>query len=84
MKSKPKRWHLRASERIIILLIGDLLVAVIALFLGLYFWAAGDAWMEFSLAFIVDRPPFWFFLLPFFWVVFLVELYDVQRAGNPP
>jgi len=54
----------------------------VALFLGLYFWASGDAWMEFSLEFIIERPPFWFFLLPFFWVIFLVELYDVQRASN--
>lgn len=80
--SKPKRWHLRASERVAILLIGDLLVAGVALFLGLYFWAAGDAWLEFSLEFIVTRPPFWYFLLPIFWVILLLELYDVQRASN--
>jgi len=81
-KSKPKRWRLRASERVAILLIGDLLVAGLALFLGLYFWAAGDAWMEFSLEFIISRPPFWYFLLPVFWIILLVELYDVQRASN--
>ena len=81
-KSKPERWHLRASERVAILLIGDLLVAGLALFLALYFWAAGDAWMEFSLEFIISRPSFWYFLLPFFWIVLLVELYDVQRASN--
>ncbi len=80
--SRPKRWHLRASERIVILLIGDILVAGVALFLALYFWAAGDAWMKFSLEFIIERPPLWYFLLPIFWVVFLVELYDVQRASN--
>ena len=81
-QSKPKRWHLRASERVAILLIGDLLVAGLALFLGLYFWAAGDAWLEFSFEFIVTRPPFWYFLLPVFWVILLLELYDVQRASN--
>jgi len=81
-KSKPERWHLRASERVAILLIGDLLVAGLALFLALYFWAAGDAWMEFSLEFIISRPPFWYFLLPFFWIVLLVKLYDVQRASK--
>ncbi len=80
--TKPKRWHLRASERVAILLIGDFLAAIIALFLALYFWAAGDAWMEFSLEFIVSRPPFWYFLLPFFWIILLLELYDVQRASN--
>ncbi len=53
-----------------------------ALFLALYIWAAGDAWMQFSMEFIVDRPPFWFFLLPFFWIILLVELYDVHRANK--
>jgi len=79
---RPKRWQLRASERVAILLIGDLLMAALALFLALYIWAAGDAWMEFSLEFIADRPPFWYFLLPFFWVILLVELYDVHRASS--
>jgi exopolysaccharide biosynthesis polyprenyl glycosylphosphotransferase len=81
-QSKPKRWQMRASERVAILLIGDLLVAAVALFLALYFWAAKDAWMEFSLAFISERPPLWFFLLPVFWMILLVELYDVHRANN--
>jgi len=66
----------------VILLIGDILMAAVALFLALYFWAAGDAWMQFSFEFIIERPPFWYYLLPFFWVIFLVELYDVQRASN--
>jgi exopolysaccharide biosynthesis polyprenyl glycosylphosphotransferase len=82
MKNRPQRWHLRAPERIVILLIGDLLMGAAALFLSLYFWAAGDAWMQFSIEFITDRPPFWYYLLPFFWVIFIVELYDVQRAGS--
>ena len=66
-----------------ILLLGDILMAGAALFLALYFWAAGDAWMQFSLQFIIERPPFWYFLLPFFWVILLVELYDIHRASNP-
>lgn len=53
-----------------------------ALFLSLYFWAAGDAWMQFSLQFIIERPPLWYFLLPFFWIILLVELYDIHRASN--
>lgn len=73
---------MRASERIFILLVGDALMAALALFLALYFWAAGDAWMEFSLEFIIERPPLWYFLLPIFWVILLVELYDIQRASN--
>ncbi len=58
-------------------------MAAIALFLALYYWAAGDAWMEFSLEFITQRPPVWFFMLPIFWIILLVELYDVHRASNP-
>ncbi len=81
-QTRPKRWHLRAPERVAILLIGDILMAGAALFLALYFWAAGDSWMQFSLEFITDRPPFWYFLLPFFWVILLIELYDVHRAGK--
>lgn len=83
IRSRPKRWHLRASERVTILLMGDILFAALALFLALYLWAAGDAWMQFSLEFIIERPPFWYFLLPLFWVILLVELYDVHRASNP-
>ncbi len=82
LNPRPKRWQLRATERVAILLIGDFLAAVAALFLGLYLWAAGDAWMKFSLEFVVDRPPFWYFLLPFFWIILLVELYDIHRASN--
>ena len=83
MKSRPKRWQLGASERVAILLIGDIFMAGTALFLALYFWAAGDAWMQFSLEFIIDRPPLWYFLLPVFWVILLVELYDIHRANSP-
>lgn len=79
---KPKRWQLQAAERVALLLIGDFFMAAIALFLALYIWAAGDAWMKFSLEFITERPPFWYFLLPFFWLILLVELYDVNRASN--
>lgn len=66
-----------------ILLFGDILMAGAALFLALYFWAAGDAWMQFSLQFIIERPPLWYFLLPIFWVILLVELYDIHRASKP-
>ena len=83
VQSRPKRWYLRASERIFILFVGDVIMAAVALFLALYYWAAGDAWMEFSLEFITQRPPLWFFLLPVFWIILLVELYDVHRASKP-
>jgi exopolysaccharide biosynthesis polyprenyl glycosylphosphotransferase len=82
-KPRPKRWQLGASERVAILLIGDILMAAIALLIALYLWASGDAWMTFSMEFIIGRPPFWYFLLPFFWVILLIELYDIHRSSIP-
>jgi exopolysaccharide biosynthesis polyprenyl glycosylphosphotransferase len=81
-ETPPKRWQLGASERVGILLVGDLLMAATALFFGLYFWAAGDAWLDFSIEFILERPPAWYFILPVFWIILLVELYDINRASN--
>ena len=77
-----KRWRLRPNERRTLLLIGDFLVGGLALVVALYFWARGDEWLKFSLEFLRQRPPGWFFLLPFFWMILLVELYDDRRSGD--
>ena len=62
---------------------GDLISGAIALFLTLYFWAGRDDWLKgFSYKFLETRPPFWFFLLPMVWLVFLVELYEPKRANR--
>ncbi|HTX78493.1 MAG TPA: sugar transferase [Longilinea sp.] len=63
-------------------MIGDLIVAGLALFVALYFWAQKDAWIKFSWQFLAVRPPFWFYLLPFFWMLLNVELYDVRTASH--
>ncbi|HJS30163.1 MAG TPA: sugar transferase, partial [Anaerolineales bacterium] len=47
-----------------------------------YFWAAGDAWLEFSLEFIRLRPPIWFFLLPLVWLLLIIDLYDARKVNN--
>lgn len=78
----PVRWRLTSAERRILLLIGDLLTAYFALFVGLYFWARGDSWLSFSLEFIKSRPAFWFWLLPFVWMLMLVDLYDARRSSH--
>ena len=64
------------------LLIGDMTMAVIALFIALYVWGQRDIWFKFSLSFLQERVEFWFYLLPLGWLVLLVELYDVHRANN--
>jgi exopolysaccharide biosynthesis polyprenyl glycosylphosphotransferase len=78
----PVRWRLTSAERRILLLIGDLVTGYFALFVGLYFWARGDAWLSFSLEFIKSRPAFWFWLLPFVWMLMLVDLYDTRRSSH--
>jgi exopolysaccharide biosynthesis polyprenyl glycosylphosphotransferase len=79
---KSQRWRLHTRERRTLLVVGDIIMAVIALFVALYFWASGEVFFDFSIEFLIERPPAWYFLLPFFWVILLVEIYDVHRAGN--
>jgi exopolysaccharide biosynthesis polyprenyl glycosylphosphotransferase len=74
--------RVRSTEKRIILLIGDTLVAVIALFIGLYFWAKGDAWLDFSTEFLTTRPAWWFWFLPLIWLVLMVETYDLKYASR--
>ncbi len=76
-----KRWRFRTGERQAILFLGDLIATVIAVFLGLYFWGQQD-WLNFSWAFLDQRAPFWFFLLPLAWILFLIEIYDVRKANR--
>lgn len=76
-----RRWQFRTEERQAILLIGDLVVTYLALFVGLYFWGQKD-WLDFSWAFLDQRAPVWFYLLPFAWVLCLIEIYDVRKANR--
>lgn len=76
-------WRLTAKERRFIILIGDVLMSIIALFVALYFWAQKDEWLHFSWQFLQERPPDWYYFLPLFWIVLLAELYDIRRASRP-
>ncbi len=80
---KSNRWRLHPRERKVVLLIGDLLMASIALIGALYFWASAAPFFGgFSLDFLRERPPIWFYLFPVFWVILMIELYDTRRSGN--
>lgn len=80
---RSRTWRLRLGERRVLILIGDLIAALIALLGALYFWAAGDQWLgRLSIEFLQQRPQAWFYLLPVFWVFMMVELYDVHRAAS--
>ena len=79
-KSNP--WQLHIRERRALLLIGDALMGIIALGISLFVWGSRLKFIEFDLAFLQDRVPFWFYFLPLVWIVLLVELYDVHRAND--
>ncbi len=74
--------RLRSSEQRALLVIGDSVVAILAFLGGVYIWAAGDRWLDFSLEFFRARVPLWFYLLPFFWLLMMTDLYDLHRASN--
>jgi exopolysaccharide biosynthesis polyprenyl glycosylphosphotransferase len=81
-KARTSNWRVRPREQRTILLTGDLVVSIIALLGGLYFWGQKDDWLNFSWGFLQERVGFWFYLLPLVWIVLLVELYDLHRAKN--
>jgi len=77
-KSNP--WQLQLRERRVLLFLGDALMGTIALGISLFVWGSRLRFIEFDLAFLQERVPFWFYLLPLVWIILLVELYDVHRA----
>lgn len=73
---------MKTAERQFILVLGDIICSAIALVIALYFWAQKDQWISFSLQFIRERPPTWFYLLPVMWIVLMLDLYNVRKASN--
>ena len=76
-----RRWRIRNSERQAILFIGDLILSYFSVLIGLFFWSQKD-WLNFSGEFLYQRVPFWFYLLPVIWILFLVETYDIRKANR--
>ena len=70
---RPNGWRVRPREQRTILILGDLLVSVLALIGGLYFWGERDAWLSFSLNFLRVRVETWFYFLPLIWMAFLLS-----------
>jgi exopolysaccharide biosynthesis polyprenyl glycosylphosphotransferase len=79
-KSSP--WRLGNLERRALLLTGDFVVSVLALAIGLTFWAANADWYGFSSAFFQELVGGWVYLLPFAWLILLVDLYDMHKAAD--
>ena len=79
-KSNPLQ--LRLAERRLLLVVGDFLMAGIALIAALVFWGSTMRFIDFNIAFLRERVPIWFYFLPFIWVLLLTEIYDIHNAGN--
>lgn len=80
---KPQeQFRLARGEQRLLLIIGDLVAALLALGAALLFWAQGDTWFGLSLEFLRTRIPGWFYFLPLFWTLLMVDTYDVGKASN--
>lgn len=79
--NSKSQWRIRVRERRFILLFGDLFVTYLSVFIALVSWAEKD-WLDFTGAFLIERAPFWFYLLPFLWVLIMMDLYDIRRANR--
>jgi len=79
--ARPKLpgWRVRPREQRTLLLIGDLLVAYLALAAAIYAWSLRDQW---PFTFFSDRVQTWYYFVPLFWLLLLVELYEPHRANN--
>jgi exopolysaccharide biosynthesis polyprenyl glycosylphosphotransferase len=79
---RSRFWQLRIGERRVMLLIGDLTMALIALGIALIYWGSSERFIDFSLEFLQKRTPVWFYFLPIIWLLLLIELYDINKASD--
>jgi exopolysaccharide biosynthesis polyprenyl glycosylphosphotransferase len=79
---RSRFWQLRIGDRRVMLLIGDLTMALIALGIALIYWGSSERFLGFSLEFLQKRTPLWFYFLPIIWLFLLIELYDINKAGD--
>ena len=84
--------RLRQSEQRVILLVGDLVASIGAVFGALYVWREYNSYVLLAKGFTdrqIDRlfldsikTPVWFYLLPLIWLLLMVELYEPHRAAS--
>lgn len=77
-----EQFRLARGEQRVLLIIGDFIAACLALGAALLFWAEGDTWFGLTLEFLRSRIPGWFYFLPVFWTLLMVDTYDVSKASN--
>jgi exopolysaccharide biosynthesis polyprenyl glycosylphosphotransferase len=88
---QPSRLRLRPSEHRIILFLGDLLMAIASDFAAIYTWQEYQRYVLLADDLkprVVEQLmqniniPVWFYLLPFAWVLLMIELYEPHTAAN--
>lgn len=72
-------WRIGTRERRALLVIGDLVMAYLALAGALYLWSLRDTW---PFDFLSERVEPWFYFLPLAWLLLLLNLYDPHRVNN--
>lgn len=82
--------RLRPNEQRSILLIGDIVASIGAMFGAIYIWywytltrliASGLTQARAEKLIQIDIP-YWFYLLPIVWLLLMVELYDPHKSAN--
>ncbi len=77
-----KPWQLRLGERKILLVLGDLIMAVLALQVSLYWWDQSMRFIDLDFEFMQKQGYLWFYFLPVIWLFLLLDLYDLQKANS--
>ena len=77
-------WRLGVGERRVLLIAVDLLMAGVALGLATFIWFTSTSQPNGIGVgeFFQERPPAWFYFLPFYWVLLLLETYDPRRSSD--
>jgi exopolysaccharide biosynthesis polyprenyl glycosylphosphotransferase len=84
--------RLRPSEQRAILVVGDLVASVAAVFGAIYFWYRYQLYQLIQRGIPPVRAerlleiqvPLWFYLLPLVWLLLMIELYESHTAANWP
>lgn len=79
---KERRIQLRTAERRMLLIVGDLVIAILAMIAALALWSEFD-YLALSEEFVRARAG-WFVLLPPVWLLQMINLYDLRRAASRP
>jgi exopolysaccharide biosynthesis polyprenyl glycosylphosphotransferase len=77
---RARSLRLREPERRLLLVVGDIVAALAGAAVALAFWGRFD-YLGPTAEFVRARA-IWFLFLPLLWPLFMINLYDVHRAGS--